>query len=311
MIARLFWNAEQRRLRAFWRLVVFLVIAAAVANPLVLALDATGRPFLESTLVNPLIAVGFFVALWVNARYIDRRPWRDVGLERTAAWWRDLGVGFAIGAVIMSALFLVAWSLGWVDVREVGHTEFAGVPFVVAFLGQLGRYAAGSFFEELMSRSYLLRIVAEGVSGRVVSRKQALLASWVLTSILFGALHLANPNATVLSALNITLLGMLFGLGLVYTGRLALPIGLHMAWNVFQNNIFGLPNSGKGATTTLLMTEVAGPPWVTGGAFGPEGGLLSLGAIGLGSMLMWWWLRRCYQRPMLHLALADPPSPHR
>ena len=138
-------------------------------------------------------------------------------------------------------------------------------------------------------------------------RRQALIFSWVVTSLLFGCLHLANPNATLLSALNITLLGLLFGMGMVYTGSLALPIGLHMAWNVFQNNVFGLANSGKPAVTSLLVTDVRGADMWIGGLFGPEGGLLSLVAIGLGGALVWLWLRRYYGRPTLQLTLADGP----
>lgn len=132
--------------------------------------------------------------------------------------------------------------------------------------------------------------------------------SWILTSLLFGALHLVNPNATILGALNVSLLGMLFGLSMVYTGRLALSIGLHMAWNIFQNILFGLPNSGKPAVVALLVTENTGPLLWTGGAFGPEGGLLALGAIILGMLLVWGWLRYLYKKPTLVLELSDPPE---
>jgi len=39
----------------------------------------------------------------------------------------------------------------------------------------------------------------------------------------------------------------------------------------------------------LLQTQVAGPELVTGGAFGPEGGLLGLGATLFGIALLWLW----------------------
>ena len=144
--------------------------------------------------------------------------------------------------------------------------------------------------------------------GKRISRKQALLIGWIATSLLFGVLHVFNPNATILSAFNITLLGMLFGLGMIYTGRLALPIGPHMAWNVFQNNIFGLPNSGKSTKVSLLAAEVRGPELWTGGAFGLEGGLLSLLAVLLGGLLTWIWLRTSYGTPTLQLTLSDAPE---
>ena len=307
MIKSLFWNAQQQRVRALWRLLIFLAIAAVIANPLALVLDATDNSFLESSFVNPIVALAFLLALLVCARYIDRRPMKDFGLGLSAAWWLDLAVGFGIGALIMTAVFGLAYLAGWVEIRDSMHTEFVSIPFAIAFLGQLARYAAGSFFEELMSRSYLLRVIAEGIQQKKVSRTQALIISWVFTSMIFGVLHLANPGATILSAVNITLIGMLFGLGMVYTGRLALPIGLHMAWNVFQNNVFGLPNSGKPANTSLLVTKAGTANLWTGGGFGLEGGFLSLVAVVLGGLLVWLWLKRCYGRPVLQQNLADPP----
>jgi membrane protease YdiL (CAAX protease family) len=306
-IRSLFWNDHQRRLRALWRLLIFLLIAAISANLLVFFIESFDNEFLEATLVNPVVALAFFVALWFSVKYTDRRPLQDFGLRISANWWREAGIGFGIGAAVISLEFLVLWIAGWVEVRGTFHTSFAA-PFLVAFLAQLVRYAAGSFFEELMTRSYLLRIVAEGISGKRISHRRALLISWIVTSAIFGVLHLFNPSATWLGALNITLLGMLFGLGMIYTGRLALPIGLHMAWNVFQNNIFGLPNSGKPANTALLLTEVNGPELLTGGQFGLEGSLLSLVAVALGGYLVWLWLRRSFGRPELKEELACPPG---
>ena len=309
MIKSLFWNASQKRLRALWRLLIFFGIIGVIANPLVLLLDAIDNQLLEESLRNVLVAIAFFVALWIGAKYIDRRPLKDFGLHLSRRWWREFGVGFAIGGLIMSFFFLIGYAMGWIEIRNFLYTGIAA-PFVLVVLGQIGRYAAGSFFEEVMTRSYLLRIIAEGITGTHANRKQALLISWGVTSLIFGALHLVNPNATLLGALNISLLGILFGMGMVYTGRLALPIGLHMAWNIFQNVIFGMPNSGKPAIAAVLVTESVGPEILTGGSFGPEGSLLSLGAILLGIVLVWFWLRRVYGKPTLYLALTNPPISH-
>lgn len=171
MLTSIFWNPSQRRIRALWRLIIFFLIIAAIANPLVLLLDATDNPLLEKSFKNLLVAIAFFVALWINAKYIDRRPWKDFGLQLSVTWWRELGVGFAIGAVIMSFFFLAAYSLGWIEIRGVMSTEIVA-PFVLVILGQVCRYAAGSFFEEVMSRSYLLRIIAEGLAGAKVTRNK-------------------------------------------------------------------------------------------------------------------------------------------
>ena len=286
---------------------MFLLIVAAIANPIVLVLDAIDNSFLERVLVNPIVAIACYAALWICARYIDRRPIKDFGLYGSKRWWLDLGVGFLIGAIAISSICLIMLGLGWVEINERFHTEFATVPFALAFASQVLRYAAGSFFEELITRSYLLRNVAEGIRGNRLSAKNALLISWLGSSVLFGVLHLFNDHSSWLSALNITLLGFVFGIGIVYTGSLAMPIGMHMAWNVMQNNIFGLPNSGKPPQTALHLMESTGPTLWTGGAFGPEASLFAILASIIASILAWFWISR-RQKPALQASLAMPPQ---
>lgn len=175
----------------------------------------------------------------------------------------------------MALAFAVLYSAGWLVVRGSIHTSLAATPFLVAFVGQLIRYLSGSFFEELFSRGYLLRTVAEAARGAGMQRAGAVLLAACATALLFGFLHLFNPEASFLSIANLTLLGLLFALPMIVTGRLGLSIGLHMGWNVSQNIVFGLPNSGKLSETALLVSQDVGPAVWTGGDFGTEGGFIA------------------------------------
>ena len=69
-----------------------------------------------------------------------------------------------------------------------------------------------------------------------------------------------------------------------------------------------MPNSGKPANTSLLVTEASNSDLWTGGAFGLEGGLLGLAAFALGGVLVWLWLKKLNERPALQLSLSDPPK---
>jgi membrane protease YdiL (CAAX protease family) len=144
---------------------------------------------------------------------------------------------------------------------------------------------------------------------------RAIVASWLISSLLFGLLHVFNPNATWLTTLYLMLTGVFFGLGFVLTGRLGLPIGLHFAWNFVQGNVFGFPVSGNTfGGASVLNIEQGGPPLWTGGAFGPEAGLLGIGAIVLGCLLTLLWVGARYKRVAFYLPLAfyrspDPASP--
>ena len=112
-------------------------------------------------------------------------------------------------------------------------------------------------------------------------------------------------------AANLMVAGLFLGLGLVLTGRLGLPIGLHISWNFFQGNVFGFPVSGNDyAAATFLAIRQGGPDLWTGGAFGPEAGLIGIGAILLGCGLTVLWVRFSYGRVALYRPYALYAPPH-
>jgi hypothetical protein len=95
----------------------------------------------------------------------------------------------------------------------------------------------------------------------------------------------------------------LLGLGYVLTGELVLPIGVHVAWNFFEGNLYGFPISGS--MTSILAINQHGPDTVTGGAFGPEGGLLGVGAILLGILATVAWARYHQRNSGIHPAVTN------
>ena len=132
----------------------------------------------------------------------------------------------------------------------------------------------------------------------------------VLSSLFFGALHIGNPNATLSSTANITVAGLMLGLGYVLTGELAIPIGLHIAWNFVQANIYGFPVSGlRPVGATFLEIEQGGPEAWTGGPFGPEAGLIGVSAMILGFLLITLWVHLRSGKVAIHTPLAEEPEP--
>jgi hypothetical protein len=99
-------------------------------------------------------------------------------------------------------------------------------------------------------------------------------------------LHLFNPNATWISAAGIFFAGLYLAYGYVRTRQLWLSIGLHIGWNFFEGVVFGFPVSGL-AIYPLIRIEVHGPEIWTGGAFGPEAGLIVLPSLILGALLIY------------------------
>ena len=186
----------------------------------------------------------------------------------------------------MLGIFLVELSLGWITISELFVTR-NNTSFWLALILTAIVFICVGIYEELWVRGYLLRNLAEGFS--FINPRTGVVLAWLLSSLLFGVLHLANPGATWLSTLNISLAGLMIGLPILLSGRLGMAIGLHITWNFAQGNLFGFPVSGHSVDVTLLAIEQSGPEIWTGGVFGPEAGLIGLFALLTGSVLIIFW----------------------
>lgn len=315
-IAGIFWNHQEGRLRAGWRLLLFIALligfGAAVVAGLALVAEGLLDEFSRALGVEAsrgveglATALAITGAVAVGGRLLDRRRFADFGFHLNRGWWVDFVFGLGLGALLMGGIFAVELALGWVTVtaswRSVGTLNFG-----VALLLPLFAFTLVGYYEELLVRGYLLRNLAEGLAWGPSASRWALLLAWLLTSALFGFLHAGNPNATFVSSFNIGLAGLFLGLGILLTGELAIPIGLHITWNFFQGNIFGFPVSGtRVSDATVLVIRQSGPELWTGGAFGPEAGLIGLAAIAIGSGLTLLWVRRRMGRIALYTPFAE------
>ena len=336
---KLFYTSTERRIRAPWRIVLHTLFVAAVTLLFVivasmLIIDPNSMVIQEGAgdlsdiqaqeggaipteaqleLLSRLTAVGLVgvlgLSLVVFGRWIDRRPVGDYGMWlRSAAWWRDLAFGLVLGALLIAAVFVVEMALGWVSITGTFATSadsFGGAMFwlVMTFLSV-------GIYEELLSRGYHLLNLAEWFNGRWLGERGALLVGWGLSSLVFGMLHAANPNASLISTLNIAVAGLFLGMGYVLTRSLAIPIGVHITWNFFLGGVFGFPVSGALTGVTVIEVEQLGPDVWTGGAFGPEAGLIGLLAMLAGMAAVYGYVRATHGAARLQTQIAayTPPS---
>jgi membrane protease YdiL (CAAX protease family) len=321
-----FYNTQEQRLRAFWRLLLQLVLVFGIGFAVGWLMSGTlallgwapsegggteiltgSTIFLVANSVASLVAV--VASIGLAGRFLDRRPFfSGFGLRLDRDWWLDFCFGLFLGALLMTGIFLVELVAGWVMI--VGTFEAPGnEAFFPIILMPLVLFLCVGISEELLSRGYQITNIAEGLNfPSLGGPKVAVVLAWVISSSLFGLGHLSNPNATVVSTLNIALAGLLLGLGYVLTGRLAIPIGLHITWNFFQGNVFGFPVSGlEPVGATVLSIEQGGPLLFTGGVFGPEAGLIGIAAILAGGLLILLWVRVRSGKAALVTSIAEPP----
>lgn len=262
-----------RRLRAqpLVQLVVYLVVLYPLLLPILavvkgLVAAVPGVPLLAWQIVAYAIGDACLViVLLLGLRFLERRTAPEAGLGRNHAV-RHLLLGFAGGAAVMTAIVGVLAAAGWYRLGP-GDNPDAVLP-----VGAL--YLLAAFSEEVRFRAIVFRLAEQG------------LGTWLAvagSALIFGLAHATAPHATPAGTLAVALGGVLGALVFVLARSLWPVIGLHWAWNTVQGGVFGAAVSGQGALPSLVHPNVMGPAAWTGGAFGPEAGLVAVivtGAVG-------------------------------
>jgi hypothetical protein len=262
---------DQDRLRPIWRffLSVVLVFAAFVITGEMLStifLIAKVHPgmwmaaFWQS--LGGIVAI--LVAFKLMTAVFERRSLGSVGVAFHPRWWRELGRGLGVGA----AMLLLAVGLE----GACGFAHFTFTPHPMLWRGSFSFvfFAVAATNEEVVFRGYPFQRLAESITP---------VGAIAVTSAFFGLVHLGNPHRTWISTLNTALVGIPFCIAYLRTRSLWMPIGMHFIWNFLLGFFLGLPVSGLNVPASVLTARVRGPVWLTGGTYGPEGGLLAMGAI--------------------------------
>lgn len=214
----------------------------------------------RSPLWYVLATSGLLLESWLFLRAFHGRSYRALGIWFYPGWGRELAAGMAIGAGLLMAVVAALAATRAVIYR--GPTGNAHALPGLLLLG--GWMLLAAAFEEILFRGYLFQRLVDG-AGPV--------AAVAIFSMLFAAAHLGNPSMTALSTANTFLSGVLLSIAYLKTRALWLPIGLHWAWNFTMGPLFSLPVSGLSLQPKLLHVDFTGAKWLSGGAYGPEGGV--------------------------------------
>jgi len=222
------------------------------------------------------VAAIFVVMFVLFRRYVEGEPARELAPRPALV---ELPAGILIGLVLFSIIVAVIATFG--GYRVIGYR---GAEVMIPALA-IAIYSG--FTEEIVFRGLFFRLTEKWLGTR-----------WalVLSAALFGALHLGNPNATLLAGVAIMLeAGIMLAAIYMLTRRLWMAIGLHGAWNFAQGGVYGIPVSG-GAMDGVLRPDIRGSDLLTGGAFGAEASLPAIvvaTAFGL-ALLYVAWRRGCF-----------------
>lgn len=260
---------------AFAVLFLALQIAATglFAGPLTWLVARTG----ERLRIDALLMLGAAVAATaIMTRAVDARPWRDLGLGRDSAAPRRLGAGWCVGGLAIAAACGLLLLVGWLRVEPAAAgSSFGAAARITLFL------VPAALSEEVLCRGYLLTVARDGIGtwGAVIA-----------TSLLFALLHLTNVGATAESVALVALAGIFLAAVRVVYDSLYAAWTAHLAWNWVMAVPLHAPVSGLRFEAPDYRTVSAGPGWITGGAWGPEGGAAA--AVGMIAGLAYLYTRR-------------------
>lgn len=242
--------------------------------------ETAGNPLLQVAVVIGWAAVGFAVYIGL-VRLIERRPVTELALPGMG---RELGTGLLIGAGLYTACILILMAMGVYRIDGLNPVSY--------LLPAIALPLSSGVFEELLFRGVLFRIVEERLGSWI---------SLVVSSLVFGLVHLMNPTATLLGAVFISVeAGVLLAAAYMLTRRLWMSMGFHIAWNYTQSGIFSGVVSGGYAVPGLVKPVINGPALLTGGDFGVESSVIAfLLCTATGAILLIMAVRRGHVVPPL------------
>jgi len=272
-----FWNSKEKKLRAFWITIIAFIVATLLQLPHQFFVSPHIDPIIKSVSSPLWIMLTGMLTVFLSTKYLAKLPIKSLGLNFNLKWFKDFAIGVFLAISFVSLIFYIMYSNNWIEIKgsylKISIDEYS---FSTIIILQVIKNFFVATSEELFYRGFLILVLTKAITDKYFTKNQAVLIVIIISSIAFGYGHAGNPNITTFGIINIALLGAIEGVSYWLTGRLGFAIGFHMFWNIFQENVFGMPNSGiRSKASFLKMESIEEFDFWTGGNFGIEGGILS------------------------------------
>ncbi len=270
------YKNEKKSPNFIWAIILSLIfmyggslIGSFATVPLYLALSNVPLFFNNQDLLSLLVTLFSFafisLLVFFRIKVIEKRSLSSIGFSKNN-WLKKYSLGFLIGLVMMSIIVLILLLFGYITVDK-NSIQPVGISAISSILVILFGWIIQGATEEIVTRGWLLN---------VLSSKYNIGFGLLISSTLFGLMHLTNPNVNYIAVINIILVGLFYGLYVIKTNDLWSVCGMHSAWNFAQGNIFGFEVSGLDISVgTLIDLNLVENDFITGGVFGPEASIVA------------------------------------
>ena len=237
----------------------FVVIIVAYFIPFVWLNDIL-RAYKEiqiaRLIIIPIVSIIFvLVSYIVLYRYYEKRKITELSTNKIGKY---LVVGLLLGLLLPSLSILVAYLRDEYIILSI--SDLANI-FFRDLIISIGFGVATAIFEEILFRGVLFRLIEEKLGSYI---------ALAISGVFFGFLHLMNDSSALLAAVAIFAISISITATYMYTRNLWFPIAVHFGWNFAQGNIFGTPVSGDPASNSIIISQLEGSQWFTGGSWGIE-----------------------------------------
>ena len=285
LLQKIFSSPKEPRLRAGWRLLLqsLLLVLCMLLLGLIASLGfgiLNEIPYADLLLLGALATcLAVTASVYLARRFFDHRSFTSLGLLVNRQALIDILFGVGLSGLMMGSIFLAFWAMDWLQIESFAWQVENWGSMAVSVLVVAILFTLVSWQEELLNRGYWLQNLSAGLSQSL---------GVLISSALFALAHFFNPNLDWQGILGLFLAGLFLAYGYLRSRQLWLPIGLHFGWNLFEGTFFGFPVSGQ-YQYQLIRQTTTGPDLITGGAFGPEAGLILLPVLILGTVGIYWF----------------------
>lgn len=262
-IAGMFKNGKGE-VRSGWKIILLYLISFAGMVIIGFWLGAISV-FTPIKNLNDIMEFGQEVseigAVLIMVYLFEKSRMRHFGFPIKIRVTREVAYGIGFGALSMILIFFLFQAAGLATLKTpLSHPHWS--PVLIWMLALMILVGAG---EEMLTRGYTMTLLQRQIGNKWLSIG--------VSSAIFAALHLMNPHVSVLAFINLLLYAVVAAYMYIRSGSLWMPIAYHATWDYFEGNIFGFPNSGNEMSSLYSFSHVT-PNILTGGGFGPEGGLI-------------------------------------
>lgn len=252
-------------------IIVFSIIPLGIITATCMAIKFE----LPQMITNLLQFIFFILFVWLYISVVEKRSFKSLGFFGNKKL-HDYLKGMFIGVLLLVISFAV---ISFFAKPIVAYTFNFNFNSFLSILSVLGFFIIQGASEEIVMRGWFMKSIA--------------IRHWpwlgiLLSTFIFALLHTANPNFSIVAALNIFLIGFLLALLALYDGNLWGACGFHSAWNFTMNSILGVSVSGTSLQgETLMKTFFEGNPIVYGGDFGLEGSIVVTVIVIIACIAIW------------------------